>query len=179
MSKKSKAIKTLSELRPCPYNPRSMDAESAAGLQTSLAEFGDISSIVLNKRTGFLVAGHQRVAALTVLYGDLPIADGVITTPAGERFAVRVVDWPKEKADLAMIAANNAYIAGDFTEGLRDITAGLEEQFADLTKRLRFDDLLDNMPVEPEAPGEFPEVDNNIPTEHQCPKCGYKWSGGK
>ena len=179
MSKKAKSVKTLSDLRPCPWNPREMDAQSAAGLQTSLAEFGDISQIVLNERTGFLVAGHQRVAALTVLYGNLPVVDGVITTPTGERFAVRVVDWPKEKADLAMIAANNAFIAGDFTQGLRDITAGLDEQFADLTKKLRFDDLLDDMPAEPEAPGEFPEANENISTEHQCPKCGYKWSGGK
>ena len=29
------------------------------------------------------------------------------------------------------------------------------------------------------APGEFPSVDENIETEHACPKCGYRWSGGK
>ena len=165
MSKKPKPVKALADLHPCPYNPRDMDAESAAGLQTSLAEFGDISGIVVNKRTGFLVAGHQRVAALSVLYGDLPIADGVITTPGGERFAVRIVDWPKEKADLAMIAANNAYIAGDFTQGLRDITAGLEEQFADLTKKLRFDELLNDMPAEPSAGLTDPDAVPEPPAE--------------
>ena len=31
---------------------------------------------------------------------------------------------------------------------------------------------------EPSAPEDFPEVDENVPTEHQCPKCGYRWSGG-
>jgi len=25
--------------------------------------------------------------------------------------------------------------------------------------------------------GEFPAYDENIPTEHSCPKCGFKWSG--
>jgi len=29
---------------------------------------------------------------------------------------------------------------------------------------------------EPEAPEEFPEVDENIPTKHKCPSCGYEWS---
>ena len=30
-----------------------------------------------------------------------------------------------------------------------------------------------------EAPEVFPAVDENIETEHVCPKCGYRWSGGK
>jgi hypothetical protein len=29
-----------------------------------------------------------------------------------------------------------------------------------------------------EPPGEFKEFDENIETEHTCPKCGYSWSGG-
>ena len=178
MAKKAKTLTALSDLKPCPYNPRNIDAESAAGLQTSLAEFGDISSIVLNRRTGFLVAGHQRVAALNVLYGDLPIVDGVITTPTGERFAVRVVDWPKEKADLAMIAANNAFIAGDFTQGLRDICAGLDEQFADLTKKLRFDELLDDMPAEPSSGLTDPDAVPEPPAE-PVTKRGDLWLLGE
>jgi hypothetical protein len=32
-------------------------------------------------------------------------------------------------------------------------------------------------PPQPEAPDEFPEVDENISTEFQCPKCSYRWSG--
>jgi len=35
-------------------------------------------------------------------------------------------------------------------------------------------------PPEPEektAPEDFPEVDESIETEHECPKCGYEWSG--
>ena len=29
----------------------------------------------------------------------------------------------------------------------------------------------------PDPPDEFPEFDDDIKTEHQCPKCGYEWSG--
>lgn len=28
------------------------------------------------------------------------------------------------------------------------------------------------------APEEFPEYGDDIETEHECPKCGYTWSGG-
>ncbi|MEY2910757.1 MAG: hypothetical protein RLZZ184_66 [Cyanobacteriota bacterium] len=27
--------------------------------------------------------------------------------------------------------------------------------------------------------GDFKEYDESIETDHECPKCGYKWSGGK
>jgi hypothetical protein len=29
------------------------------------------------------------------------------------------------------------------------------------------------------TPGDFKEYDESIETDHECPKCGYKWSGGK
>jgi hypothetical protein len=29
------------------------------------------------------------------------------------------------------------------------------------------------------GPSEFPSYDESISTEHECPSCGYKWSGGK
>lgn len=35
--------------------------------------------------------------------------------------------------------------------------------------------LVDPAPVE--APEEFPSYDEETPTEHRCPSCGYEWSG--
>jgi hypothetical protein len=29
----------------------------------------------------------------------------------------------------------------------------------------------------PRAPGSFDSYDETIETEHQCPKCGFSWSG--
>jgi hypothetical protein len=40
----------------------------------------------------------------------------------------------------------------------------------------------DNHSPEPnnkQPPEDFQEYDENIETEHSCPKCGYQWSGGK
>ena len=30
---------------------------------------------------------------------------------------------------------------------------------------------------EPTPPADFPTADENLPTEFQCPKCSYRWSG--
>lgn len=32
-------------------------------------------------------------------------------------------------------------------------------------------------PAAPVPPAEFPSYDEDIETEHRCPKCGYEWSG--
>ena len=105
----------LDDLRPAAYNPRKIDAESLAGLGVSLREFGDISGLVWNSRTGNLVAGHQRLAALKAEYGDELAMDGeAVVAPTGERFPVRVVDWDEKTEKAANVAANNPHIAGEF-----------------------------------------------------------------
>ncbi len=147
---------SLSDLKPAPYNPRSISDAALAALQTSLVTFGDISGIVWNRRTGHLVAGHQRLAALRQKHnGELAMVDGAIVTPDGERFAVRVVDWPEDKEKAANLAANSPYLAGAFDSAglealLIDLNAG--EGLGTLLTDLRLNDLL------PGASDLFPEV---------------------
>jgi hypothetical protein len=31
--------------------------------------------------------------------------------------------------------------------------------------------------LDPGPPEDFQAVDESIQTDHQCPKCGYRWSG--
>ena len=132
----------LKELRPAGYNPRRISPEAMKGLSKSLSEFGDISGLVWNKRTGHLVAGHQRLAALKAQHGDGLLMDGdTLTTPTGERFPVRTVDWPESKERMANVAANNPHIAGQFDEGLEDILKQLEADDAALFEALRMEEL--------------------------------------
>ena len=49
----------LADLKPAPYNPRTISEEALKGLGVSLEEFGDISGFTWNKQTGHLVTGHQ------------------------------------------------------------------------------------------------------------------------
>lgn len=51
-------ITSLKDLNPAAYNPRQIDDAALTGLKYSLTEFGDLSGIVFNARTGSLVAAE-------------------------------------------------------------------------------------------------------------------------
>jgi len=53
-----------------PANPNRMSDDDRGRMARALAEFGDLGGIVLNRRTGHLVGGHQRVSVM---------ADGKLT----------------------------------------------------------------------------------------------------
>lgn len=134
--------RSLSDLKPAPYNPREITPEALAGLKTSLHEFGDISGIVWNSRTGHIVAGHQRLEALRAKHGDtLKIKGGDVVTPTGERFPIRVVEWPVSKEQAANLAANNPAITGEFTSGVENILQEIEDGLPDLFDGLNLGDI--------------------------------------
>ncbi|MCE5229021.1 hypothetical protein LLG95_05430 [bacterium] len=95
-----------------------------------MRRFGNIAGIVWNRRTGFLVAGHQRVNVLMEKGATLELEpEPHITDPeTGESWPVRVVDWDETVADAAMVEANNPHIAGEFTDGLAGILSRLEDE---------------------------------------------------
>jgi hypothetical protein len=47
-------------MKPDPRNPNRMTDADKGRMKASLAEFGDLSGIVINRRTDQLVGGHQR-----------------------------------------------------------------------------------------------------------------------
>ncbi|MGD9632557.1 MAG: hypothetical protein AB7G28_22715 [Pirellulales bacterium] len=108
-------------------NPRFISPAASTGLGKSLDEFGDLSGIVWNRRTGQLVCGHQRLEQIHAKWGPQPIvivdADrelGAIKIDDAHCFTVRVVDWPAEKQAAANVTANNPKIAGEFTADVVD-----------------------------------------------------------
>ena len=162
----------LSDLTPAPYNPRDITAEALSGLKASLGDFGDLSGITWNSRTGHLVCGHQRLRALQEEHGDeLRMVRGSIHTPTGEQFKVREVDWSEEKERAANITANSPLISGSFTGQLEDILAGLEHDYSEMFAPLRLDEMLGELqpPV--------PLVDDEVPDPPKTPitKPGDLW----
>lgn len=116
----------LKDLKGNPDNPRTITVEKLAMLKKSLAEFGDLSGIVYNRKTKRLIGGHQRK---DVLPKDAKIiqlkqhakptkigtcAEGYILVN-GERFAYREVFWDASKEKAANLAANKG--AGDWDMG--------------------------------------------------------------
>ncbi len=129
----ARELRRIEDLAPAPYNPRRIEPEALAALRRSLAEFGDISGLVWNRRTGHLVAGHQRLDALKREHGDALAVEwsdsasgeandgqsararaAAVVTPTGERFPVRIVDWDNAKEKAANIAANSPHLAGEY-----------------------------------------------------------------
>ena len=167
---------SIGELVSAPYNPRVISQSAMAGLQTSLSEFGDIAGITWNKRTGNLVTGHQRLEALKQQYGDdLRVEDGAIIAPNGDVFSINVVDMSLEKEKAANIAANSAYLQGEFTA---DVASLLEDVKVELPafEELRFDLLLSEREVpdfQPVGVEEQGRLDTRKSVE--CPECGHEF----
>ncbi len=154
---------TIDDLEPAPYNPRTITDKSRNGLAASIEEFGDISGVTWNKQTGNLVSGHQRVALIKKLGGQLfrtSNGDSIELRVGqdGKKFPVRIVDWDLAKEKAANLTANNAAIGGEFNE---DLAALLDEvrgsvgvvQFTELN----LDALLKEIPTLHSANGTDPD----------------------
>jgi hypothetical protein len=128
-------------LTPDPANPNRMAPEDKARMARSLAEFGDLSGVVLNRRTGLLVGGHQRADVLTGATQHVedvaPEPDGTVARGwlehGGRRYGLRVVDWPPEKAHAALLAANRfGRIGKDDAALLKDLLEQLDTGTTDM-----------------------------------------------
>tara|TARA_Y100000310_G_scaffold90528_3_gene87834 strand:- start:9701 stop:10285 length:585 start_codon:yes stop_codon:yes gene_type:complete len=180
-------MKTIKELKPAEYNPRKISDKKLALLKKTLKEYGDLSGIVFNNKTGNLVGGHQRLKALPAdskitkeSFTDKmgTVAKGTINTKFGE-FVYREVEWSLEKEKAANIAANKGAGEWDFTE-LKNVLESLDTGTFDFeltgfeldeVEALLNDSHLDTYEEEIREK----EFDENIETKNCCPKCSYEW----
>lgn len=174
---KSKKLESLSDLKPDPQNPRDIGEEEFAGLGFSLEEFGDLSGITWNSRTGQLVTGHQRVSALTEK-GAILVDQALVL--GDESFPIRTVDWPLEKQRAANIAANNYMIAGRFDGTVIPLMQDVRDQFGDhFYTGLRFDVLAERFADEfKPSQGEGDQGDGEGNEQNKtatCPACGLEF----
>lgn len=143
----------IEDLKPAEYNPRSITPEALEGLRSSIGEFGDISGIVWNKRTGNLVAGHQRLQAVKdaavegpevrrgKLWAKIKVQRGKKKAVEEIRLPIRVVNWGVTKEKAANIAANNPHIEGAFTREVLGLIEELEVDAETLTVDIRLNEL--------------------------------------
>ena len=159
------ADRDLAELAADPANPRTISDEALAGLRASVENFGDLSGIVWNQRTGQLVTGHQRVSVLkdagatTWHYLDdhsqAGLPPSVIIHPGtGQRFPIRIVDWDEATQRKANLVANSNAISGEYTAEALEQLRALEEDAA--FNALRLDALMESITEDfpaPDVPG--------------------------
>jgi len=103
----------LKDISPADYNPRTITDESLVGLGKSVDEFGYVEPLVVNKRTGRLISGHQRFKVLTLR--------------EVEEVDVVIVDLDEAKEKALNITMNNQMIQGDWTNNLGDLLNELQE----------------------------------------------------
>ena len=154
----------LSKLTPHPGNPRTHPepGSSAWNLLKKSIEHDYFDPIVWNKRNGMLVSGHLRRKVL--LESGFTEADCV------------VVDYD-EPMHLARMISANRQVGEDDRALLRELAEQLDTGDFDMDLT-GFDNLaLEELMTAAAPPDEFGEVDENIETEHECPKCKYRWSG--
>ncbi len=153
-------IVPIAELKPSPYNPRTISPDALNGLAASLERFGVVEPIVWNQRTKHIVGGHQRFEVLKQR-GDTEAQ-------------VIVVDLSPAEEKVLNVTLNNPNIAGSFTDQLQELLTGmkLDDELWEGLKDLRLDALLvDFSPVELE--GSQGALDKK--TMVTCPSCGHEF----
>ena len=159
------------ELIPYARNARTHSPAQVAGIAGSIREFGFNNPVLIDKDNG-IIAGHGRVLAAQQL--------GLETVPC-----LRLRHLTKTQRKAYILADNRlAELSQWDTEMLALEIADLRLDDVDL-ELLGFDedalvDLLGQVETDTDtSPDEFKEMDEDIDTDHECPKCGYRWSGGQ
>lgn len=147
-----------------PRNYNTHPAEQIRLLAKIIKHQGWRNPITVSKRSGYVVKGHGRLAAALQL--------GCSEVP------VDVQEYKDEASEYADMIADNRI--AELAEADQDALKGLltDDVFEgfdlDLTGFENTDFLNDEKQLE--SPEDFKEFDENIDTDHKCPKCGYEWS---
>ena len=149
-------------------NARKIPQAAIDKVAASIKEFGWRQPIVVDVDR-VVVAGHVRLLAAKQLdEKKVPVHVAVGLTP-GQIKAFRLMDNRSHQEsgwDMDLLGPEIAELE---TLGIDAMLTGFDAE--EISKFLGVGE------VEATPPEGFKEFDETIPTEHQCPKCGYRWSG--
>ncbi len=159
-----------SELAENPLNWRQHPPSQMSALADVIDDVGWAGACLFNERTGRLIDGHARKK--------------VALEKGTDKVPVLVGNWSEEQerlilATLDPLAAMAGADAAKLDALLRDVQTGSGPLASMLTELAKDAGVLASpASVEPAPPDEFGSYDETIETVHQCPKCGYRFSGG-
>ncbi len=154
-------VVSVDALTPDPENARTHSDRNLAAIAGSLRQFGQRRPLVCYGST--VIAGN----------GTLEAAKSLGWTEVAITRVPR--DWTFDQARAYALADNRT---GELAEW---DTKVLADQLVDLdaigwdVSTFGFEPL--TPPTDPSPPEDFPSYGDDTPTAHQCPKCGYEWSG--
>jgi ParB-like chromosome segregation protein Spo0J len=160
---------SIESIQPDPANVRRHPTRNLAAIKGSLLRFGQQRPIVVDNR-GIVLAGNGTLAAARGLgWTTIQIVRTTLTGSDATAFS---------------IADNRTSETSEWDQaGLADILAALRAEDDELVAASGFSpeelaELLgERAAPDAEPPADFPAFDENIQTEHECPKCHFKWSG--
>ncbi len=156
---------SLAKIIPYEHNPRTHPAEQIALLAELIKKWGPDQDIVVDEN-GVILKGHGRLRA--------SIEAGRKTYPVRQRFGLS-----EEDKTAMRIADNQVALLSGWDRDLVGFEIKRLERANYDVKLLGFGDaqlVQFTTQVGPPAGG-FQAFDEGIETEHECPKCKYRWSG--
>jgi ParB-like chromosome segregation protein Spo0J len=156
--------RSIAELVPYARNARLHSDAQIAQIAASIREWGWTIPVLVDE-TGALIAGHGRVLAARLLE-----IDAVPTMTARGWTEAKIRAYRLADNKLAELSSWDAELLGLELSDLRDLGATVELTGFDAKS-------IEELIAGPRAPGSFDSYDETIETEHQCPKCGFSWSG--
>ncbi len=154
---------SVDELKPHPKNARQGDV---GAISESLRENGQYRPLVVQQETNFILAGNHTFKAAKLLgWKDIEVG---------------FIDCDDDRALRILLADNRANDLATYDSNvLKEILEELAATPLELSGTLFDGDVLDEIisDIDADITDAFPSVDTDLETEHQCPKCGYEWSG--
>ena len=156
----------IDRLIPYARNARKIPQPAIDKVAASIKEFGWQQPIVVDSER-VVVAGHVRLLAAKQLgLAKVPVLVATDLTP-GQIKAFRLMDNRSHQEsgwDMELLGPEIAEL-----QALKVDATLTGFDAAEIAKFLKSPDGT--------APDEFKQFDESIPVAHECPKCGYTWSG--
>jgi ParB-like chromosome segregation protein Spo0J len=151
---------SVSDLELDPENVRKHSQKNLDAIKESLRQFGQVKPIVINSDLKVIAGNGTLTAAKELGWQKI----NVIQLPE---------DWDKNKIKAFAIADNRTAELAEWETELLNIQLEELREYGFELSSLGFEKLRDpNEGIE-----DFKEIDEDLPTDFQCPKCGYEWSG--
>ena len=146
----------VNEVELHPDNPRRGDLSV---ITESIEANGFFGAIIVDEQTNYVLVGNHRLEAARLA--------GITEVPA------ILINPDPETAKRILIADNRTSELAVWDEEV--LAALLTSLDGELLGTGFSEDALAKLIAAP--PASFPSADEDLATEHRCPKCGYEWSG--
>jgi ParB-like chromosome segregation protein Spo0J len=154
----------LAGLIPYARNARTHSEAQIAAIAASIREWGWTMPLLI-KPDGELIAGHGRVLAAELL----KLTEVPVMVAKG---------WSATKVRAYRLADNKLALLSGWDEEMLGLElADLREFGIDLGLTGFSAADIDSLIAGQQPPDGFTSYDETIETEHECPKCHFKWSG--